>query len=274
MRYLASLFTLLISLTALVAAQPAQAVPILQIYLEGGTYNTETESWELTPIGSSAGGTFRLWVIGNVKGPGGKGTISDVRLSVAYSQAQLGLELALTPSTTGGYEGYVDPSTAAVPTQNLVINTSLGEVTTTDGIVRNGSAPVLGDGHPLPPHGIYGPGVVWQEYALGDFTFTDSPIADFIGGFPTAPSISQGQINVYEISATGGHGTTLHFDVYDHIGAENHAKYKFAPFSHDGDGDVNVVPEPTAMLIWGGIGLAGLVAGWRRKKRVSIALAA
>lgn len=27
----------------------ADAVPVLQIYLEGGTYNTTTESWDLTP---------------------------------------------------------------------------------------------------------------------------------------------------------------------------------------------------------------------------------
>ena len=64
----------------------ANAVPILQLYLEGATYDFATESWVLAPGGSSGGDPFRLWAIGNVAGPGGAGTISDVRLSIAYDK--------------------------------------------------------------------------------------------------------------------------------------------------------------------------------------------
>lgn len=267
MKVIALTFGLIVVLTSL-AARSASAVPILQLYLEGGVYDTQTESWVLTPAGSSAGAPFRLWVIGNVDGPGGKGDILDVRLSVAYQQKHLGLTLSMASSTTGGYGGYVDPSVARAASQNIVVNTSKGVVntgaTSTPGVVTNGSTPVLGDGSNLPAHGIYGTGTVWQEYALGDFTLKDSPIADFIGGFPVAPGVTKGQINVYEISVLGGSGARLHFDVYDHIEGENHAR--FAPFSHDGDGNSNIVPEPVSCIMWGGIGLAALLVA-RRKRR-------
>ncbi len=67
----------------LVAASPiAMGYPILQLYLEGGTYDTSTESWYLAPPDSSVGKPFRLWVIGNTSW---MGTIHEVRLSMAYS---------------------------------------------------------------------------------------------------------------------------------------------------------------------------------------------
>ncbi len=34
---------------------PARGEPILQLYLEGGTYDSASESWYLQPAGSSAG---------------------------------------------------------------------------------------------------------------------------------------------------------------------------------------------------------------------------
>ena len=85
---------------------------------------------------------------------------------------------------------------------------------------------------------------------MGDFTLHDSNIGDFIGGFPTELKANGGQINAYDISVEGGHGATLHFDLYDSIMSKNRAKARFAPFSHDGDGEVNVIPEPASVLIW------------------------
>ena len=65
--------------TVLIAAPSVRAVPVLQLYVEGATYNYEHESWVVSSGTSSA----RLWIIGKVAGPGGKGTIENVRLSVA-----------------------------------------------------------------------------------------------------------------------------------------------------------------------------------------------
>jgi len=260
-----------LGLAVSLGARSALAVPILQIYLEGGTYNQATESWELTPEGSSAGGPFRVWVIGNVDGPGGKGIIEDVRLSIVYDEG-VDVGITLTPTTAGGvgsYNGVTDPLAPDAPVQLTLIQTSLGQfdTSTTNGVVTNGSQPVLGDGSSLPAHGEYGTGRVWEEWYLGDMGLTDSDIGDFIGGFPTDLDANSGMVNVYDVSVTGGHGVTLHFDVYNHVGAENHGKYKFAPFSHDADGDVNVVPEPATLAIWSVLGLVGVGGYWRRSRR-------
>ena len=81
----------------------------------------------------------------------------------------------------------------------------------TDGSA-DGAIPVRGDGSLLPTHGIYGPGVSFLEFDLGDFTLTDSPIRDY-QGIPTSfPAV--GQINVYEVTLTG-FPSGIHFDTYD-----------------------------------------------------------
>ena len=258
--------------------------PALQLYLEGGTYNETTESWELTPEGSSGGEPLRLWAIGSYKEDE---WISDVRLSVAYLASDLGLEITMTPAQIGGtgsYLGIDDPSLSSVPTKQTLVETSLGPLTAGDEIdgivaavevdgatviINENALPMLGDPElgnqsPLPAHDIFGPGVVWQEFLLGDFALHDSHIGDFIGGFPTELEANGGQINAYDISVIGGSGATLHFDLYDSIMSKNRAKARFAPFSHDGDGDVNVVPEPTSVFIWLLVGSFAVVLGSRR----------
>ena len=53
-------------------AARAHAVPLLQIYIEGGAYDDATQSWIAAPEGSSGRQPFRLWTIGNVSGKGGQ----------------------------------------------------------------------------------------------------------------------------------------------------------------------------------------------------------
>lgn len=236
--------------TALVLglARSSEAVPILQLYVEGATYDNSTETWVLT-----GGGTIRLWTIGNVAGPGGAGTIEDVKLSIAYA-AGATPTFSLTPTTTNGYGGFADPSTAAAPT---LLQTR-----------TDGSTPLLGGGAPLPSHGEYGPETWWQEFLLGDFNRTDSHIADFIDGFPTVTYANAGQINVYEISVANFEGT-IHFDLYDHVMAGNKAKYKFAPFSHDAEAG-SPIPEPGTLALFGA-GIAASIAKVRaRRSRIKI----
>jgi hypothetical protein len=230
----------------------AAAEPILQLYVEGGVYNTATESWEV-----SADSTIRIWAVGNVAGGGGKGTISDVRLSVAYDSAAGSPVVTLTPSTTGGFGGFIDPSTADAPT---FLQT-----------VTDGSSPILGDGSSLPNHGNYGLGTHWQEFLLGDFALTDSQIEDFIDTFPVPDLTTEGQISVYEVGVAGSltEPLSLHFDLYNHVAARNSIRAVFAPFSHDADAGAGngVIPEAESMIAWILCGLACcFAAGYSRKR--------
>ena len=231
-------------LITLVAASTAQAVPALQIYLEGGTYDTVTESWIVQGTDS-----FTVWAIGNVDGSGGVGALADVRMSIAYASVASAADtpsILLTPTTTDGFGGFTDPSE---PT-----GTGTWIQTVTDS-----STPVLGDGSSLASHGIFGAGTDWQEFALGDFTLTDSPIADFITAFPSAPAETSGQINAYDVTISNADGiAAFHIDLYDTIVASGHAK--FAPFSHDGT--AVPVPGSTVLCILG----LGFISAFIRRR--------
>lgn len=240
----------LAALAAAIIAAPAHAVPLLQLYIEGATYNQATETWELDrPIDQH----LRLWTIGNVAGPGGKGTLSDVRLAIAYgSDFGAAPTFTLASSTTGGLGGFTDPSLA--PSATFL------------GLHTDGSAPVIAGSSSLSPHGVYGDGTYWQEFALGTFGLTDSPIADFINAFPSAPSSPSGQINVYEITVSGVVvGGWLHFDLYGTYLQGQKIKAVFAPYSHDAGNHVKV-PEPGTLALLGGalLLLAGASYGRRR----------
>ena len=225
---------------------PVFSAPILQLYIEGGTYNAVTESWE------SDGDSLTLWAIGDTK----LGTIEDVHLAISYDSIYAPT-ISLTPSTTDGYGGVTDLSTP-VGTGTYIQT------------VDDGSSPLLGDGSSLATHGVYGDGTTWQEFDLGDFILSDSPIGDYITEFPDSFP-SDGQVNVYDISITGDNlgGMSLHFDLYDHVQAGNHISYKFAPFSHDADGTGGPppihMPEPSTMIMLG-LGLAGVGVSRRRKR--------
>ena len=245
-----------LSLGSLVAPIVATAAPVLQLYIEGGTYDEESETWLISRPENEA---LKIWAIGNVDGPGGKGTIFDVKMAFAYSSGAGSVTLDIVPTTTGGLGGFADPSTPQQPTLN--------------GIHTDGSRPMLSDGNLLPSHGeydVYGQTTYWQEWYLGDMNLTDSPIADFIDAFPQAPAEFSGQINAYEINVTGLiPGEWVHIDLYDSIASKNKARAVFAPFSHDAGNSVieptgeepNPVPAPGGLLFMA-VGLA-VLAGRR-----------
>jgi len=241
-----------LALLFLWTAGGVQAEPILQLYLEGGAYDTATDSWYLAPSGSSAGVPFRLWVIGNTKQAG---VIHDVRLSMAYAAEHRTADRDLAVTFSPGSASLIyDPS---IPSGPSFIQ--YGAV---------GTVPLLGDGSPLPAHGVFGTNTVWQEWLLGDFDLKDSPLGDFVGSFPTSWKANAAQVNVYEVAVQfsngdSAHGVQVHFDVYNHVEGGNHVKYKFAPFSHDADGTVDVVPAPPAVVALIGLG-AFLPFGARR----------
>lgn len=84
---------------------PAMAFPDLQLYVQGGSYDAGSDTWIVYPSSSP----LDLWVIGNVNGPGGKGSITNVNLVASYETSAAPVSLQLTPGTTSGY---TDPPTA------------------------------------------------------------------------------------------------------------------------------------------------------------------
>lgn len=224
---------------ALIAIPSAQATSVLQLYVEGATYDNKSESWV------AEGDEFRLWTIGNVAGPGGKGTIEDVRLSVAYDDMFGQLQINLAPTTTDGFGGFTDPSTPIDPSF-LQFEPDAAD-----------AVPIFGNGMEMPTHEAFGPGISWQEFSLGDFDLTDSPVGDFITSLPSAlDHPDSGQINVYTVTVLAEDGNTasdeavLHFDLYNHVASANHVFFKFAPFSHDA-----TVHVPVPSAAWAGLSL-------------------
>jgi PEP-CTERM motif len=231
---------LLTLVTIMAWAAPALAIDELQLYIEGGTYDASTQTW----ITSAT--NFKLWVIGDVSK---KGTIFDVHIAAAYLTGELG-SITLTPTTTSLLGALGDLSTPSAPTQNLAVG-------------ADGTVPVMDNGQDLPSHGIYGGGVSFKQYDIGDLNLTDSPIGDFSGATPFPSSFpDQGQVNVYDVNVTGY--SMVHFDAFNHIQARTRAMSVFAPFSHDAE----TVPEPASLLLLGfGIGGSALVGLRRRVKR-------
>ncbi|MCR4412107.1 MAG: choice-of-anchor N protein [Thermoguttaceae bacterium] len=261
-------------------ASTAQAIPALQLYLEGAEWDKYTETWVVD--GSSSGSyPIRLWAIGNTSSE----SLVDVRLSIAYAATERtysgttitsDLRFTLTPSTTRGYWGFTDDSIpdADPLTDGYQMEGDLDATSYTDPwhIGDPGEIPVLTGGKELPNHGQFGPGIVWQEFMLGDFTIRppDSPIADFIGSGSIVPTTTFGQINVYEIwvrrdNGDDVHGVQLHFDLYDHY--ESRTKGKFAPFSHD----AAMAPAPSTWVGLLSMGVLGVIAYGRRRFKLSTA---
>lgn len=236
---MAKLFWLAFGIIAVVGVGKVTALPTLQLYIEGATYDPNDETWVIYDR------EFILWVIGDVQR---FGTIYDVKLAAVVKSNEMG-SISLTPTTASPQWGVQDQNkpSSPVPTNNFPS--------------PDGAIPKMGNGRDLPTHGVYGPGIRFYEWSLGDFNLTeDALIGDFSYVFPTELS-RWGQINAYIVTISGF--SWVHFDAYDHVVLSNNkAKYVFTPFSHD----VLSTPEPSAwvLLLTGG---ALLLRRWKGKSR-------
>ncbi|MEZ8220838.1 PEP-CTERM protein-sorting domain-containing protein [Candidatus Fervidibacteria bacterium JGI MDM2 JNZ-1-D12] len=224
---MAKLLWLSFGIVVIVGVSKVAALPTLQLYIEGATYDPEDETWVVTKS------EFILWVIGDVQQ---FGTIYDVKLAAAVKSNEEGsISLIPTKASVSDVQDKNEPS-PPVPTSNFPS--------------PDGAIPQMGNGRDLPTHGVYGPGVKFYEWSLGDFNLTDDAlIGDFSYGFPTNFP-RWGQINAYIVKISGF--SWVHFDAYDHVvRSNNKAKYVFTPFSHD----ALHTPEPSTwvLLLTGGV---------------------
>jgi hypothetical protein len=205
----------LCSLGIAVCAASAQAIPVMQIYIDGATFDPQSQTWVATQP------DFDLWVLGDIAQ---FGTIYEVKLTATFFGLGPG-SMTITPVTTSTI---TDPSTPPAPA-----------------FLRTGTG-----GHPvLPAHGIFNDPTMnhWDDYVLGDFTLMDSPIGDFNGATPFPASFPDlGQVNVYHVHMEGW--AKVHFDAYDHTVNSLNGKetYWKSPFSHDGQVGV-------ASMSWAGV---------------------
>ena len=219
----------------------AHAIPHLQLFIEGSTWDASLESWVVSS------NHFKLWVIGDVSSDG---AIYDVKLSAALYGASG--SISITPSTTGLL---TDPSLPILPTDEG------GDTLKW----MSGSIDYSPSFTPVLHHDEFANADAYQFWRIGDMTLMDSPIGDFQGGWPgTFPDT--GQINVYDVDVTGW--DKVHFDAFDHTVSTNpsgneQTKWWFVPPSHDATG--NVIPEPGTMALFA-LGLAGIGARMRRKR--------
>ncbi|MCX7967039.1 MAG: choice-of-anchor N protein [Armatimonadetes bacterium] len=228
---------LLLASLVIVAAwvSKASAIPTLQLYIEGATYDPDEETWVIYKR------EFVLWVIGDVQK---FGTIYDVKLAAAVKSNETG-SISLTP-TKATIAQVQDRFVPPPPTP------------TTNFPSPDGAIPRMGNGRNLPTHGVYGPGVRFYEWLLGDFSLRDDArIGDFSYGFPSEFP-RWGQINAYLVKIKGF--SWVHFDAYDHVVlSKKKVRYVFAPFSHD----ALHTPEPGSLILF----LAGGAILLRMRKR-------
>ncbi len=218
----------------LITATSAMAIPALQLYIEGATYETsgpDPQTWAKLGTGS-----FRLWVIGS--GIDDLHRIRDVKLVASYSDSydvsDPKPKLTFSPTTTSvALSGFADPSTPVDPDgllNNILPTGSPFEEGGTDAEnwSHGGGDSDINPAGPLETHGMLVSGRTAIEWNLGLFDLIDSPVANFspstiptAGLFPTVEyngqnqPVHRGQINVYDVTVSGLNiGEQVHFDVY------------------------------------------------------------
>ena len=258
-----------IGVAALMAAgsvSPALAIPKLQLYAEGATYDPVDESWEFS---ISPGESANVWAIGNVAGPGGYSPITDAKLIVFVKELPGPDTYTLNYGTMGAGAGeYLVDGTFAFRDR---IPSSAGAIPFISHDISIDGLPTLGDGGTFPPHGMHMSGFThWLELTLGTFDTPDSEIMNFMGPVLDAASYKActdtnvastcpAQISVINVAAGSTGFTLMHFDLIGMKGNDG----IFSPFSHDLT-DPPRLPEPGTLLLFA-FGLLSIVFIRRRR---------
>lgn len=221
------LLTTAIFMAVIMAPGNSQAVPTLQLYIEGAEYNFDTESW------MSYDNPFNLQVIGATS-PANISTVTDLKLHIAVPEEWY-LGSGGKVSITGpGHEGTTD-------------------LFFTDDTPFGSPDSINGDPDRFPAY--------YQSINLPDMDFANSSLDNVTNWDPTEadPGTDTGIIFEYTMAYDKDNLFGVHLNL---TGLKDGQKQIFAPFSHNADAPG--VPEPATLLLFG-TGLIGL-AGWGRKR--------
>lgn len=235
---------LLVLIIGLMMAPGAYAVPHLQLFIDGATYDWDTQTWVLATTGS-----VDLYVI----------SANETHDNVYVSMALMGFEESENPTgdvSITGFNGTPSVWDWGYAPIDFVPNDEWG-----------------GGNDELPRHGIF---PTWFAevntgyYDTSGFVGDVQPGSDFWD--PTidgpGPANAVGQYKLFGLSISAPVGTAVHFDAYTYANGlivDGSPIDEFAPFSHDGT--TTIVPEPGTILLMS-TGLLGMgLAAYRRRKR-------
>jgi hypothetical protein len=228
------------------AGEVCLAVPTLQLYSPGATYDNGTQTWVSTQD------PFELWVVGATT-PNWVNYISNVELFIAVPTEHWDPSATVTLHAITDHVGDNNPLH------------SFPDVTLTSADVQYGTPSEAGyfNDKNFPSHGLY-PAYFWAVslpiLQVDPVMGANETVYDFSGNFDLGPPVvadgtDSGDIQYFQITYSPyAPEFKLHMDAIGEA-HNGHVEWVFAPFSHDAE---TAIPEPgtTALLATGLVALA------------------